>query len=234
MDDDLCAPALHLHPTPQRPLLGTTVLLVEDSRFSAQGVRLMAKHSGARLRHADSLVSAHRHLAIYRPMIVIVDMGLPDGNGAELIAELNAANPRVPVLVGTSGDPGAEAAARAAGADGFLQKPVDSLAAFQQVLVSLLPAEEAPRGPRVLPDETVDPDREALADDLAQAARLIQAGDEAGLAYAAQFLGAVARASHDADLETAASILAGNASPAGARALASLVTARLAELGTPA
>ena len=183
--------------TPERPLNGLKVLVVEDSRFAAQAVRLLTLYSGARLRRADSLAAAHRHLAIYRPDIVIVDMGLPDGDGAELIGELARADPRVPVLVGTSGDPGAETSAMAAGADGFLAKPVESLAAFQQLLIGLLPAESAPRGLRALPDEVVAPDAGSLAEDLKLAAEIMREGAAPGLAYAAQFLGTVARAAHD-------------------------------------
>ncbi|MCB1349358.1 MAG: response regulator [Paracoccaceae bacterium] len=214
--------------TPERPLNGLKVLVVEDSRFAAQAVRLLTLYSGARLRRADSLAAAHRHLAIYRPDIVIVDMGLPDGDGAELIGELARADPRVPVLVGTSGDPGAETSAMAAGADGFLAKPVESLAAFQQLLIGLLPAESAPRGLRALPDEVVAPDAGSLAEDLKLAAEIMREGAAPGLAYAAQFLGTVARAAHDPVLEAAAHRLAG--APNEAPQVAHLLADRLAEI----
>jgi len=230
MHDDL-----HLYlpqPTPERPLNGSSVLVVEDSRCSAQAVRLLALASGARLRRADSLAAAHRHLAVYRPTIAIVDMGLPDGCGAELIAELAATDPRVPVLVGTSGDPGAEAKAIAAGADGFFAKPIESLALFQQVLIGLLPAEDAPRGPRALPTQVVAPDRDSLVGDLEQAADIMRRGTPPGLAYAAQFLGTVARAAHDPALETAARRLAG--APAQAPQVARLVADRIAQMRAPA
>ena len=99
-------PTFHARPTREQPLAGITALLVEDSRCASEAMRLLALKSGARLRRADSLAAAHRHLSVYRPMLVIVDMGLPDGSGAELIGTLARAEPRVPVLLGTSGDPG--------------------------------------------------------------------------------------------------------------------------------
>jgi CheY-like chemotaxis protein len=114
-------------PTPDRPLLGNTVLIVEDSRFASEALRLMSVRSGARIRRADSLASARRHLRVYRPTAVIIDLGLPDGSGLDLIADLAAQLPRIDVILATSGDEALAEAAHAAGADGFLAKPLTRL-----------------------------------------------------------------------------------------------------------
>ena len=89
-------------PTAERPLLGLTVLVVEDSRFACEAMRLLCLRSGARIRRAGSLRAARRHLQVYRPSIVIADLGLPDGNGIDLIAELAQSQPRVDALLALS------------------------------------------------------------------------------------------------------------------------------------
>lgn len=222
-------------PTATRPLLGLTVLVIEDSRFACEAMRLLCLRSGARIRRADCLRSARRHLQVYRPSVVIVDIGLPDGSGSELITELTTVEPRVDVVLGTSGDPDGEAQAINAGADGFLAKPITSLGVFQQAVLSNLPADRQPSGLREIPDETINPDRMAFQDDMAHIADVLQdTDDETALDYVAQFLGGVARSAQDKGLEKAATALA-DARAAGASAqsetaaLAGLVQQRLTQ-----
>lgn len=196
-------------PTAARPLLGLTVLVIEDSRFACEAMRLLCLRSGARIRRADCLRSARRHLQVYRPSVVIVDLGLPDGSGADLIEELTETEPRVDVVLGTSGDLNGEAVALAAGSDGFLTKPIVSLAIFQQTILSNLPVDRQPSGLRQVPDEIIHPDLIAFQDDMAHIADVLDDKDsETALDYAAQFIGGVARSAHDTGLEQAAEALA--------------------------
>ncbi|QOL82571.1 response regulator [Pseudooceanicola spongiae] len=192
-------------PTATRPMLGMTILVVEDSLFASEAMRLLCLRSGARIRRADCLRSARRHLEVYRPSAVIIDMGLPDGSGAELIEQLSHSSPRVAVVAAVSGDPGAEAAARKAGADCFMAKPMTSLAIFQRTLLSHMPPEYRMTGPRPLSDERVQPDPVAYKDDMAHAAELLREaeGDEV-LAYLGQFLRGVANCAGDTALSAAA------------------------------
>lgn len=200
--------ALTPAPTVNRPLLGLTVLVVEDSRFACEAIRLLCLRSGARIRRADCLRSARRHLQVYRPSIVIADMGLPDGSGADLIHELNQVSPRVDVLLGTSGDDMNEAIALAAGADGFLAKPMTSLATFQNSVVSKLPETIRPKGLREVVDDVVSPDPMAYRDDMAHVADMLSSeADEQTLEYIAKFLEGVAASADDAPLSDAASAL---------------------------
>jgi len=222
-------------PTPARPLLGLTVLVVEDSRFASEAMRLLCLRSGARIRRADCLRSARRHLRVYRPSVAVIDLGLPDGSGADLIADLAAGLPRIDVILGFSGDDSAAPIARAAGADGFLAKPLESLAAFQSAVLRHLPPDRRLFGPQPVSGETVRPDRLAFQEDMAHLAEVLHGpADLADLDYVAQFLRGVARSAGDPALDDAAGALAaarraGRATGPDVARIAHLVQDRLAE-----
>jgi DNA-binding NarL/FixJ family response regulator len=178
------------------PLQGLSLLIVDDSRFTCDALRLILHRAGARLRRAESLEIARLHLAFRRPDLAIVDLGLPDGRGEDLIAELSAEG--VPVL-GLSGDPDGREAAMDAGAAECIEKPLGSVAGLVRLIRQLATG----AGPVDKGEETATPagDLMALRDDLARAAALITApGDPA---YAKAFLHSLARAAGDAALEAA-------------------------------
>jgi CheY-like chemotaxis protein len=184
------------------PLQGVTVLAVEDSRFASEALRLMCRRLGARLRRAESLQAAASHLKLYRPDLVIVDLGLPDGRGEALIAAISVRAPKL-VVLGMSGDTGGRGRALAAGAHGYIDKPVENLAAFRALMMRHLPdrAEDLAQ----TSEAAMVPDALALRDDLAHAAALLDArpGRE-GQAYVAGFVSGVARHARDAALADAA------------------------------
>ena len=222
-------------PTPERPLQGMTVLVVEDSRFASEAIRLLCLRSGARIRRADTLAAAHRHLAVYRPSAVIVDLGLPDGNGLDLIAELDQARPRVYAILAMSGDDAGLARATRGGANGILAKPIESLKVFQSAILRCFPQATVATGPRLAEADRILPDPVSLRDDLTHMVEVIRArprGEKLG--YVAQFLSGVAKTAHDADLADAARDLARACVKGRGRAhnldrLAGLIEARLAQ-----
>lgn len=209
MPSTLDRPSFLTSANAQQPLAGLTVLVIEDSRFASEAVRLLCLKSGARIRRADSLQAARRHLSVYLPSVVIVDLGLPDGSGVDLIRRLARASQRIPVILATSGDDRLFPDAMDAGADGVLAKPIESLAVFQKAVLDMLPPEQRPAGLRVIPSEVVAPDPIAFHDDLAHIAEVLNGSeDDRTLDYAARFLAGVARSAHDDALEQAAERLA--------------------------
>ena len=199
---------------PRKVLDGINIMLVDDSRSVSEVIRMMAIRSGARLRRADCLTSAARHLMIYRPDVLIIDLGLPDGNGVELARSvIDVEGERPVVLIMSAADEAVTAAAAASsGADGFLLKPIESLAAFQNAILSILtdgdvhvmdggetPADQINNTDPVLQD--LENARDLLLEALRDR-------DRDGLAFSAQFLTGVARTFHDDLLTDRAETLA--------------------------
>jgi CheY-like chemotaxis protein len=205
MPDTLEDLVMRRPPTAEHPLLGSVVLVVEDSRHACEALRLICQRSGARIRRAESLASAERHLRTYRPSVAVIDLGLPDGSGLDLIKRLARTAPRACAVIATSGDDTLRESALAAGADAFLPKPLRSVGAFQDVVLSLIPPEERPgRAPRPIVDDVV-PDAIALRDDLALASELLHSDPEAAtVAYVAGFLRGLAKTAGDDGLEAIA------------------------------
>mgnify|MGYP001083284863 CR=1 FL=1 len=215
-----------------------TMLLVEDSRLAAEAIRLICRRAGIRLRRAETLSTAALHLKVYRPDIALIDLGLPDGSGLDLIAALSQDRGETGRIVAISGDAHLEAAAYEAGADAFLLKPIS----MTQHLMALTGREIDPSADlpsidrslglhqgRLRADRNHGADPLALRDDLRMVRDLLVGPPEpARLRYAGQFLASVGRSLHDDELaraaETAGSI-------GDRRALVALVEGR--ELATP-
>jgi DNA-binding NarL/FixJ family response regulator len=81
---------------------------------------------------AGSLVEARTHTAGLEFDVAVLDLGLPDGNGVDLIPDLRKANPDVRVLILTAGLDAASMESTT-GADEIL----DKLAPLDEVLVTV-------------------------------------------------------------------------------------------------
>lgn len=193
-------------------LFAVTILLVEDSRSASEAIRLYGAESGARVRRADSLAAAGRHLAIYRPNVVMVDLGLPDGDGMALIGHLASAATPHGAIVALSGHDRAtwQEEALGAGAAACLEKPIPSLKAFQTCILGVLPDAATRRAPderelsvqgRASMHVAFEEDRRRAQALLAEA---LPAGDLETIAYCAQFLASVGETTGDVDLAAAA------------------------------
>ncbi len=207
------------------PLQGLTLLLVEDSRFSSDAMRLICQRAGARLRRAECLQSARAHLRLYRPDVVIIDLGLPDGRGEDLIRQVLLSSRRPALILGTSGSAGGRAAALAAGADGYLDKPITSFSQFCTLLRQHFKLADQPMPYPA--DTPIQPDPLALQDDLAQAAAaLYNHPDAAQRRYLGGFLLGLARMAQDAPLADASLTLFGSLENSS---ITNLIETRLAQ-----
>lgn len=187
--------------SPAMGVRNATLLVVEDSRYSCEVLRLYCRQLGIRLRRAADLGQAKAHLRLYRPDIVLVDLGLPDGRGEGLIAQLASGAHRPPLIIATSGDDSTRKAALVAGADLFLDKPWPDLNEFRGLLVDYYPT---PLPLALLPNRPFRPEADVLAlqDDLTMAEkRLTQAED---LPYISGFVAGVAGSAGDQELHRVA------------------------------
>ena len=129
--------------------LPAPVLVVEDEPLvRARLERLLHQlgYPADALLFAGSLAEARGRLADAPVALALVDLGLPDGNGIELIAELRAADPALGILVISAwSTEDAILAALRAGATGYLLKERDDL----EVLISLRVLRGAPIDPFV-------------------------------------------------------------------------------------
>jgi CheY-like chemotaxis protein len=187
--------------TSHLPLQGMTILVVEDSRFACEALRLMCQRGGARMRRAENLHSARAHLRVYIPDVLLVDLGLPDGRGESLIQAMVLSEKRPQLLLATSGHPEGRVSAMAAGADDFLDKPLQSLAILYEKLRMHLPD----LAPNDLPEQSIRPDKLALQDDLARAREALRTPPSPSLqGYVGRFVLGLAADARDAPLGDAA------------------------------
>jgi two-component system catabolic regulation response regulator CreB len=104
--------------------LRTTVLVVEDEAAIADVVGFALRKSGFETFCATTLAAAREHLASREVGFVILDLGLPDGDGLDLCREVRRRSPALPVLVLTCRDEEVDrVVGLETGADDYVVKP---------------------------------------------------------------------------------------------------------------
>jgi DNA-binding NarL/FixJ family response regulator len=114
------------------------VLVVDDDPWFRTVATRMLESAGFDVAgEAESARAAIVAVIALRPAAVLLDVGLPDGNGVSLAQELIAL-PSRPRVVLTSSDPDAvtDELARSAGADGFVPKQELTDARLKSVFTS--------------------------------------------------------------------------------------------------
>ena len=100
-----------------------TVLVVDDEPPIRRFLRTSLAAAGYRIVEAENAAGAIRSLAAEKPDLVILDLGLPDRSGLDLIGEIRKTS-AVPILVlSARHDERAKVAALDLGADDYLAKP---------------------------------------------------------------------------------------------------------------
>lgn len=101
-----------------------TVLLVEDDPMIARTLSMGLRYEGFELSHADSIAVAMQVLGQQAFELILLDVGLPDGDGISLCRELRALHPATPILMlSARTDENAVVASMEGGADDYIRKP---------------------------------------------------------------------------------------------------------------
>lgn len=99
------------------------VLVVEDDDRVARGLVRALLREGYRVVRAADLAEAHELIAEQVPDLALVDMGLPDGHGSDVVRRLRE-HPATGVLVVTAqGEEADRVVGLRAGADDYVVKP---------------------------------------------------------------------------------------------------------------
>ena len=101
------------------------VLVVEDDRAVAELVTLYLRNAGFTVEHAASAAAARDAAKGFKPALVVLDLGLPDGDGRDLFRELRT-RADTPVLVLTArAEEETKISSLDEGVDDYVTKPFD-------------------------------------------------------------------------------------------------------------
>lgn len=98
-------------------------LLVEDDKHIRRFVRTSLESEGWRVFEADTLRQGLADAATRKPDLVVLDLGLPDGDGVDLVRELRGWSPVPVIVLSARSDEAEKVRALDAGADDYIEKP---------------------------------------------------------------------------------------------------------------
>jgi two-component system KDP operon response regulator KdpE len=125
------------------------ILIVEDEPPICRLLRTTLEAHDYRTLEAVTGAEALSALRHYRPDLVLLDLGLPDIDGLELIGKIRARGPVPIVVLSSRGDEAAKVAALDGGADDYVTKPFGAdelLARIRAALRHRLQEQGAERG----------------------------------------------------------------------------------------
>ena len=107
------------------------VLIIEDEPAIRRFLRVSLAESGYRVIEAGSGQEAMRRLRLDKPDIIILDLGLPDVDGLDIIREVRQTSPVPIVVLSSRADERGKVEALDLGADDYVTKPfgIDELMA---------------------------------------------------------------------------------------------------------
>lgn len=110
------------------------ILLVDDDPRAIEFVDLRLRALGYRTTHAHDGEQAVGVVRSDRPVLVVLDVTMPEMNGYQTCREIKRIDRKIPVVIVTGKtDPADKFWAFQSGADAFFNKPVDPKALAQRI-----------------------------------------------------------------------------------------------------
>jgi DNA-binding response OmpR family regulator len=102
------------------------ILLVEDDADLARGLQKSLKNEGFSVNHVDCGQQALDSILTSEPDLVVLDLGLPDIDGLQVLKKIRANQQAIPILILTARDSiNDKVIALDGGADDYLAKPFE-------------------------------------------------------------------------------------------------------------
>lgn len=140
------------------------ILIVDDEAAIRRLLRVALERAGYRVVEAETARAALALANHERPEAILLDLGLPDRDGLELVPLLKARHAAALIVVSAREETGEKVAALDLGADDYVTKPFDSdelLARVRAALRGRVTAQGA-RGPVIAGDVTIDLARHSI------------------------------------------------------------------------
>lgn len=113
------------------------ILIVEDDAHIRRLLRVAIERSGYAVTEAATAREALSAADIDKPEVVLLDLGLPDRDGLELIQLFRARTGATVIVVSARGETAEKVAALDLGADDYLTKPFDTEELLARVRTAL-------------------------------------------------------------------------------------------------
>jgi len=139
------------------PTSKPSILILEDEIGIVESLRFMLEQEFMLCLHAASLAEARALLNTEKPDCLVLDIGLPDGSGLDLLRSLRSQDNPIPVIVLTSRDAEVDrVVGLELGADDYVTKPFSARELVARIKAVLRRLGWAPHGEQPTDDLHVD------------------------------------------------------------------------------
>ena len=113
------------------------VLIIEDEPAIRKILRVLLESDAYRITEADTAARAEIEARSHKPDLLLVDLGLPDGDGLKLIRRIRAWSPVPVIVISARAMEEQKIAALDAGADDYVTKPFSAPELLARVRAAL-------------------------------------------------------------------------------------------------